>query len=1791
MEVNSVTGLGLTWTQATSQCGGRSQTGVEVWSAIGIPTASGPVTATLAGTAHNTVIAVSRYSGVNVNVPIGNVVAANTLGIDGACSGGSDSSSYNVTLTGVTNGSIVYSAVGLRNRTHSEGVGYTERVYFNHGDVNGNKAGIAIQDQMISSSSGTVAVAVDGSFNNTVDWGVIGLEIKSSNEVGITYEESQSGVASNSSSVSSAPITAVNEHLYLAAISTKQFVEVDTVTGLGLTWTQATSQCGGRSQTGVEVWSAIGIPTASGPVTATLAGTAHNTVIAVSRYSGVSASAPVGSILSANSLGIGGACSGGSDSSSYNVTLTAVANGSIVYSAVGLRNRTHSEGDGYTERFELHHGAINGDRAGLATQDKLASSPHGPTDIPVDGTFSADVDWGIIAIELKPNSGGQAQGTQPITIQAEDMNLTPPMVMVEDGIAPGEHYIWVPPGGIGGEATTTVDISVEGDYHFWARGQGVVSNGNSFFVKVDDREDYAYNLMVDEDWQWNRLFWGEKIHLTVGTHTITVKQRDSKTKLDKLVITADETYLPPDIDDSEIPYIISPIPGTTLDSSTFELIWSEGAVNRVGYNIRVWKEPIGSIDNIYFDFLPTNVQSVLVKDNHADPDNVRHILVGEPLYVSLWFINEDDQVFSHEEYMYETVDLIPASPLPIEVSDPSLQVLADPMVDTVNRTGTFTWTTPSEGEATWYLLRMTQNPDLLDHWPWGYGDGDAGWGDREHLYRAGDTMSAVVDYYPLTGRPLYVELWYEVNGKWSFEKHTYPTSGLPLMQTPVPGQKLDSERVTFRWNEAPPEVKHYEIGVATNQRNLDDQVAENGYGDIHYEALPPGDFETTVENIPITGDPIYVRLWYLTEFNRYHWEDYIFGTLATIVHEEVQIGQSSALGSVTTSAPVTDVDDNLYLASVSTKPFVEVSSVSGLGLTWTRVDSQCGSRSATGVEVWSATGTPVSSDTVTATLAGTPNNAVIAVSRYSGVDVNDPIGNVIAANTSGVNGACSGGTDSSSYNVTLTSVGHGSLVYSAAGLRNRTHTEGAGYTQRAEFSHGNTEGAKAGIAVQDQLIDNPSGTFDVIVDGSFSGDVDWAVIGIEIHALNSGNTPNIPSAATAVNRDRKSPYSVDVSWNAVTTYVDGTLISAPVSYNVYRGTSSTDLQLLAESITGTVYSDTIALQGEQFVYAVSAVVSNIESAHQTAYNYSTGILDQSFMVGDGMWVWNNTLYKNTNGEADELIVFCQENGIENIAYHVGAATDLNFNDANDVAALESFIAAMSAANIRVEALLGDPSWTAEFRHEGLQILHTIIDYQYNHRLIEDQRFEAIHLNVEPHLLPEYQTGVVNTDSRRDIYTDYLDMLDEFRAVINSKDWTDADRRPVFASDLPTFYDNHFVADQSQSEDYTLVTLSGEDTFALIDSDGDGTDEYPSWKAIIDRLDHISFTSYFDNSAQLFNSVKTELNYLNKPENTGKTFTVGHLFNDRTPGFEFETFREEAYEVYQQVHDNVASILQDMNTSGNLSGFRFHDHDNFKYYVDSVLPVANDFPFVAVHGVESVQTQLPYNSLQSTVNVRLTILVDPDYDEVRVVVMGPGYHPLGVDLTGEEIEPQISLLSSENPANALSLDLALAPETEYAFRIHGCYECTQTDRNFTFNTAFVRRHFTTPSVDNQITLTMQLEKPFDALNNPSKDEKNWAYTNGVIELHLPNTSFMEPAVYRVRVVQGSEETIHELSPSLFFLDRTIYLINLTSGSTNLHLEKLVGSLWNLVQEVLGVIVNDTQNNRGHIFTIDFIIILE
>lgn len=522
--------------------------------------------------------------------------------------------------------------------------------------------------------------------------------------------EVREGSSSGSTSVSTDTVVqGVAGDLYLAAVSYKPNTTVSDVSGLGLTWHLADEQCGGRHQTGISVWWAQGTPSGPGAVTAHLGSAPSNAVIAVSRYSGVSQTQPIGNGVSGNTNGLDGGCSGGSDASSYAMNLPVATSDALVFSAAALRNRSHSPGAGYTETFETSSGS-GGNGAAAAAQERPVALPSNAL---VDGSFSRKVDWAVVGLEIR--SGDTAVGC------------------VSDA---------------------------ECD-------DGLFCNG-----------------------------------------------------------------------------------GETCDAGS--------------------------------------------------------CLAGSP-------VDCDDGV----------------------------SCTADACDDGAG------------------CLHVPQH-DVCDN-------------------------------------------------------------GLACDGT---------------------ESCHGVLGCQSS-------------GD-------PSD----------CGDPSDVSL------------------------QETSEGGSENSASVSTSGSLAAVAGDLYLAAVSYKPARSVSAVSGLGLTWTRVDEQCSGRRQTGVSVWQAQGNPSGSGSVTATLDSAPFSAVIAVSRYTGVNPTAPIGGVASGNTNGAEGGCSGGTDNTAYTIDLPVAASGSIAYGAVALRHRRHAPGVGYTETAEISAG-SGGNAAGAALQERLVPSAATT---PVNGSFSSSLDWAVIGVEIRA-------------------------------------------------------------------------------------------------------------------------------------------------------------------------------------------------------------------------------------------------------------------------------------------------------------------------------------------------------------------------------------------------------------------------------------------------------------------------------------------------------------------------------------------------------------------------------------------------------------------------------------------------------------------------------------------------------------------
>ena len=240
-----------------------------------------------------------------------------------------------------------------------------------------------------------------------------------------------------------------------------------------------------------------------------------------------------------------------------------------------------------------------------------------------------------------------------------------------------------------------------------------------------------------------------------------------------------------------------------------------------------------------------------------------------------------------------------------------------------------------------------------------------------------------------------------------------------------------------------------------------------------------------------------------------------------VVYEGTVTGGATEMESVATDGNVLAVPGDFYVAAIVTKNVSDVLSVSGMGLDWSLLKAQCSGRSMTGVEIWIGSGTPAGDDVVVATLASSPSNSIIAVSRFSGVDLANPVGALLSGNTLGIDGACSEGTDSDAYQFNLTTTTDGGYVFGAIALRNRRHTPGSGFEERLEVvQDGALGGDKATLALVDQFVESPTS---ISLEGTFNKTVDWAVIGMEIRPGGATTKTALSSIAGEIRGGQKPP--------------------------------------------------------------------------------------------------------------------------------------------------------------------------------------------------------------------------------------------------------------------------------------------------------------------------------------------------------------------------------------------------------------------------------------------------------------------------------------------------------------------------------------------------------------------------------------------------------------------------------------------------------------------------------------------
>ena len=88
-----------------------------------------------------------------------------------------------------------------------------------------------------------------------------------------------------------------------------------------------------------------------------------------------------------------------------------------------------------------------------------------------------------------------------------------------------------------------------GEYVIWGRILAADGGSNSFFVAVDGAESALWHTRISTSWLWDQVADSSGddplgVYLEAGEHTLVIKHREPRTKIDKILITNDMEYIP-----------------------------------------------------------------------------------------------------------------------------------------------------------------------------------------------------------------------------------------------------------------------------------------------------------------------------------------------------------------------------------------------------------------------------------------------------------------------------------------------------------------------------------------------------------------------------------------------------------------------------------------------------------------------------------------------------------------------------------------------------------------------------------------------------------------------------------------------------------------------------------------------------------------------------------------------------------------------------------------------------------------------------------------------------------------------------------------------------------------------------------------------------------------------------------------------------------------------------------------------------------------------------------------------
>jgi len=297
-------------------------------------------------------------------------------------------------------------------------------------------------------------------------------------------------------------------------------------------------------------------------------------------------------------------------------------------------------------KMEIYSGNNESGRVTKKLAKSLTVRVTDVNELPVPGTpVGFQVTSGNGFLSTHPDSIDRIFNNN-LWVEAERGSLEDPMVRRDDLGASGNSYIVVIPAtdeqGQGnnefGSANYKIYIPVEGRYRLWLRVLAPTGNNNSCYITVNNSQEYQWDFgFHPTEWKWKSP---DKVtntfSLPSGFIDFKIRNRESGTKIDKILLTRNASYTPSGDGDETQPF--------SFMTNASGLARTEVTFGQTAGPVEVTAEanvPIGSpqIFNVYGHALdpismeynspqsypgvagnPLDIDfSVLIKDNYNNP--------------------------------------------------------------------------------------------------------------------------------------------------------------------------------------------------------------------------------------------------------------------------------------------------------------------------------------------------------------------------------------------------------------------------------------------------------------------------------------------------------------------------------------------------------------------------------------------------------------------------------------------------------------------------------------------------------------------------------------------------------------------------------------------------------------------------------------------------------------------------------------------------------------------------------------------------------------------------------------------------------------------------------------------------------------------------------------------------------------------------------------------------------------------------------------------------------------------